>query len=321
MDTKIAPFTKAELLADVRNLFYVFANEMGRIFLVRDSLYLLGLDPAYVAENYGDDEALLKAVEKKLPSYEFTRYLMDFYDYAYEGILYRDRIDWSIVEEDILPFFDGLLEMSTFLENNATVDFRYDRCQEVIDLAMARHFLDEGCHVFDAGEHLLYHLTLRQVALLSGLDEKTVRNLANRKAKNHLPTVNLNGRTYVDGNIASEWLVARGFKQTMVLDNNVDRDISRAGFYSLEDIGQYVKVRRELTERAITEVASALGGKDALPWIEAVEEGKLEFNQDYCQKLAKELSIDQRDFTLAALKVYQKQQLALVEQACPASKS
>lgn len=310
MDNQTTSFSKQEMLSDATSLLYAFADNLHRIYRPTGTHQLLGV-PEKIFES-GDTDAILSAMRNSPPA--MATHLSLMYDYAFEGVLYEDSMDWSVIEEDIVPFSLGFMAMEGFMENNASVEIRFDRCQHVVDLAMARHYLDEGCFVMDGEETLFNHLTLRQVALLAGIDEKTVRNIASSKSKKLLTTTSINGRTYVRTDIALDWLKSRGFRETVIRRSTTERDMSKTVFYNLADFGTFIVERREAQKMSATQIAAALKDRNASNWLKNAEEGRYSFDENLSLKLAVTLELEPRSFLMAALKVFHKAELERIEQ-------
>jgi hypothetical protein len=83
---------------------------------------------------------------------------------------------------------------------------------EAAQTALARQILEEDGELFYrfAGQGREGELTIRDVALLARMEEKSVRNAANPKRPGHLKTQSKDGSTYIDPEDAREWLKARG---------------------------------------------------------------------------------------------------------------
>ena len=87
------------------------------------------------------------------------------------------------------------------------------RCVMVAELANARHTLEGGEPFytdFSSSATCFEALTIRQMALLSGMEEMSIRSAAGPKRVNRLQTHSVDGTTCVDLDVAKDWLISKG---------------------------------------------------------------------------------------------------------------
>ena len=91
------------------------------------------------------------------------------------------------------------------------------RCLEIAELATARSILEGSQDIvfYFAGKSQdeevgSDYLTIRQMALLAGMEEMSIRAAANPKRANPLPTLSIDGRTRVSIEAAKNWLISKG---------------------------------------------------------------------------------------------------------------
>jgi hypothetical protein len=146
----------------------------------------------------------------------FAKTIYDLYQFAYFG-----RVDLS---EELLCF-DGTvtwiccilhdLYKSTYLEewdaNGGEGKDCAKRCFELALLANARKTLEDGEILFDApGQTNDDYLTIKQLALLSGMEEMSIRAAANPKRASPLETMKYSdGSTVVSLEVAKKWLIEK----------------------------------------------------------------------------------------------------------------
>lgn len=304
-------FSKQELMTDVRNVLFAFSRELGRIYGSNNAPCLMGLTKEVCPHTGAMDEELREEIS--VDQFAVTSYMSDLYDYAILGILHADlRDDWEIVQEDIKGFFYGLCDFP-LLSNNAD-DYSLDRSLQVIELSCLRMVLDEGGYcVLEDGTTLWGHITLKELAYLAGIDEKSIRNMATPKAKNPLKTVKHGSRTFVEIEVAKEWLRQRGFKETEFRSRDSERDISITGFLSSTDLGGYVREVRERAKLTVPELANQVGTSDAVEKINQLEQGIWSFEVNFFTELAQSLNLDARPFVMAVLQLHQRDEMAKIE--------
>lgn len=304
-------FSKQELMTEVRNVLFAFSRELGRIYNNSHAPRLMGFTVEACPSSSVMDEKLRE--EANIDQFAVSSYMSNLYDYAMLGVLHADlRDDWEIVQEDIKGFFDGLRDFP-LLSNNAD-DYSLEKPLQVIELSCLRMALDEGGYcVLEDGTTLWRHIALKDLAYLAGIDEKSIRNMATPKAKNPLKTVKHGSRTFVEMEVAKEWLRQRGFKETEFRSRNSERDISITGFLSSTDLGAYVREMRERSKMTVSELASRMIRSDAAVKISQLEQGIWSFEVSFFTELAQSLNLDARPFVMAVLQLHQRDEVAKIE--------
>lgn len=142
-------------------------------------------------------------------------------------------------------FLDGMGLFLSIFERyiNYIEDSKY---KFLYDVTSARWTLDNG----DS-------LNLKELALLAGVDERTVRNAASSKDAISLKTQKSGGSTIVDNDEAKRWLTNRpDFKATEYIEDTT-LDTPRY-FEDATGFGRYLIHRREELSLTIDEIASAI---------------------------------------------------------------
>lgn len=304
-------FSKQELMTEVRNVLFAFSRELGRIYSDNNAPRLMGFTTEVCPTTGAMDEELRE--KANIDQFALTSYMSDLYDYAILGILHADlRDDWEIVQEDIKGFFDGLRDFP-LLSNNSD-DYSLDKPLQVIELSCLRMAVDEGGYcALEDGAMLWGHIALKDLAYLAGIDEKSIRNMATPKAKNPLKTVKHGSRTFVEIEVAKEWLRQRGFKETEFRSRSSERDIFITGFLSSTDLGAYVREMRERSEMTVSELVSRMGRSDVAEKISQLEKGIWSFEVSFFTGLAQSLNLDVRPFVMAVLQLHQRDEVAKIE--------
>lgn len=307
---KPTTITKEQMVRDLQTVMYGVIQQFDRVYGGANTLALVNRQTGKEILRFNGAEAD-DARTLDIEDMEITQHLDRIYDYAIEGRLDKQLSnDFITVFEDVIGFIGGLADFP-LIENNAD-DFPIATIAEILKIFRARHALDfNGYVVGDDGSTTYEHVQLKDVAVLAGIDEKTARNLANPKAKNRLVTENWNGRSVVEKDFARQWLIQRGFKDTVEFDSSLDRDIEKRGFWSLHDLGEYVRGHREKAGLSLDElIKTVTGGNSSDPlWLQALESGQACFDKDRLLALAKALGFPQKSFVLAVLKIIQSAQL------------
>lgn len=308
--TKPTTITKEQMVHDLQSVMYIVIQQFDSVYGGANTLALVNRQTGKEVFRFDSTEAD-DAYTLDIEDMEITARLKRIYDYAIEGRLDKQLSnDFTTVFEDVIGFIDGLVHFP-LIENNVE-DFPIDTITEILKIFRARHVLDfKGYVIGDDGSMTYDHVQLKDVAVLAGIDEKTARNLANPKAKNRLVTENWNGRSLVDKDFARQWLIQRGFKDTVEFDSSLDRDLEKRGFWSLHDLGEYVRGHREKAGLSLDEVIKKVVGGNSIDslWLQALESGQARFDKDKLLALAKALGFPEKSFVLSVLKITQSAQL------------
>lgn len=298
------PFSLEDMRAELRQVLWAFASSLGDIYGYPRAKALLA-SPDFTAEDLNN----LEPDSIELDSYPITDRMETLYEYAINGV--RTMSDMTDDYEFSRDFFKGLEGFNLFEVYVEGSDTSIKKCMQIVDMTNARLCLDDGGFAWSTdGNVLANHLSLAQVALLAGLDERTVRNATTPKAKDRLATVNFGGRTFVDNEVAIEWLTRRGFNDTVVATHGSRRD-PKDGFQSAADLGVFVAESRRTLEMGQDELARQADVKET--WLANLEAGELVFDKQGCLKLAQALNLVSKDFTLAVFSVHQSQESARIK--------
>lgn len=297
-------FTKNELHAEIKGYMCAFANCLERVYFPCAGGGLLGL----ISKNpkMGIDD--LKPEDVDVNKFYITRRLDELYEYGVNGqrdVYFERESD----DDDAAFFLQGLDDFPLMYENTINA-IPITLSRHACRMASARWALDEGSgmEIDDEGGWVgMGVITLSDVALLANMDEKSARNAANPKHKNHLKTFNNGARTYVRVNDAKEWLLARrGFKPTVIVDTRAERDLAKIGFFSKQDFGSYLRVQREKKGLAFADVANAIPDCDLTEEkLAELEQGKFYFDPVVFVGLAQLYELDTKAFVFAGLVLYQ----------------
>lgn len=227
----MAPFTKAMLLSDFGIGIRLFADEMGRV--LPWSLCLAMQAPEGV-----DEDASPLEVTTAMPAASF---LGDAYDFAFNGRLRDGEFREQAIEiRAITGMFEGLKLAVAYESGDA-----FGLCEKTLHIAELRFSLFHSrAHKTKRG-HVWNHITLVELAELANLDSKTLRNMTSPRHSQHLPTLKIDGHTYVSMNVALPWLEARGFKPAVTESYGPNRDFGRDEFLSNADLAEYLQRGRE----------------------------------------------------------------------------
>ena len=165
----------------------------------------------------------------------------EFYRFAYLGIQIEEDIPGKYIRtEMIIKGWEMLPEWGTFSDGLLT------RCRDMIDLARARDILEQTNVFIDyqiggdnqnEKDRIKDALTIRQMALLAGMEEMSVRAAANPNRANPLITFKgEGGRTLVSIEEAKRWLISK--KRYVIVRDGIynNMDIQFRLFESLDQL-------------------------------------------------------------------------------------
>ncbi|MGH8785980.1 MAG: hypothetical protein ACREYA_12965, partial [Cupriavidus necator] len=105
-------------------------------------------------------------------------------------------------------------------------------------------------------------LTVRQLALLAGMEEMSIRAAANKNRANALKTISEDGRTRFELDVAKEWLRSKGrYVPITRYQSEGDIDLAKRRFANPEELWQVLNARLQFLSRSEDggELASRIG--------------------------------------------------------------
>lgn len=230
--------TKEQLREDILNIYILQARTTclvvpeGTIWPIAGpqrgtwagELWDISLEPEWLELSYGD-----------IRSIQLARALEQQYDFGFLGLVTEglEPLEYETIHMWVAAYLMDLRDsqfVSEWESYGVEVNASVLRCLHVCELANARltledreaysYFtgLDGSGRTARKGEKgaadratSLDGLTVRQMALLSGMEEMTIRTAASRPGPNQLPTIkDENRRTLIKTEDARNWLKAKG---------------------------------------------------------------------------------------------------------------
>lgn len=219
------PFTREVFRQDVAEVFLFYVRSIAWMVPSPEILKNLPLPSdmelahLYMAEFSAKD---LDMTFECIRDTDFAQALDQLYDYAYLG---RNDQSQESIEQDgiharltclVLDARDGEMARE-WGEWGWSIGAHAARCAQVAETANARVTL-EGKEPFfgnfqrsgKEGYLSSDFLTVRQLSLLSGMEEMSIRAAANPKRPNPLKTITTDQGTRIEISVAQEWLKAKG---------------------------------------------------------------------------------------------------------------
>lgn len=248
MDT----FTKHDMLVNYRAGIQAVAEELALVVGVGEGTMLSRLQVEPTVDGGSED-----AFEAEILKTEAAKLLSEAYDFAFGGAVgERLAYEWE-EQEGLTPWvgrFEGLQALVWSEQAGA-----FNQCVHTLRVAHVRGLFGRGSHTVDPVRGMVWNsMLLQEFALLSGLEEKTLRNMAAASHRQHLPTTKIGKRTYVTQKDALPWLQSRGFAPSVYLNTEAGRDFERRPFLSKEDLLSYVEARQKHLNASTEEIASSV---------------------------------------------------------------
>lgn len=282
----MTPYGKDDLLESYRTGMHAVAAEMALLIGHEDAARV-----ARLTVDELDDVESKNCSSAEVIKTDAARLLNEVYEFAFNGLL-GDRLAYEWEEsEGLTPWverFEGLKQFVSWEYGGS-----FERCIHALRVAHVRGLFNGGAHIPDPDGGMVWNcMLLQEFALLAGLDEKTLRNIASPRHRQHLRTTKLGKRTYIALSDALPWLRARGFVPSVYLNTDVNRDFERRPLLSREDLSRFVRAQRERLDVGNEQLAAKLEGiPNGLEKLQAVDESSAFIDEIFAVRLAQVLKV------------------------------
>lgn len=218
------------------------ASKVVGMILEKTNLVLDEREVIDILKHYKKEDSDLPITYEDICKTPLVQAMEEFYRFAYLGIQIEENIPGKYIRtEMIIKRLEMLSEWGIF--SNGLLK----RCRDMIDLARARDILEQT-NVFSIDyqiggdnqnekDRTKDALTIRQMALLAGMEEMSIRAAANPNRVERLITFKgEGGRTLVSIEDAKEWLKSK--KRYVIVRNGTYKniDIQSGVFESLDQL-------------------------------------------------------------------------------------
>ena len=317
-EKQVANFTKTEMLDELQEIIYEYARSIS--FGLAPAIgyqVLFGGERKDVdvdVHNFMSPDNNSKTIGRSfsIKDFEVTRIVEQYYDYGVMGL--RDfSLDYVIGATEWTFAYGLIYDMSeSFLhyESCNGVTVHTDKCMYAAKAFFARLVLDGGERVYLPGVYLPDDvLTLGEMAILSGLDERTIRNATSKNATNRLETTLIDSNIFIPRDAAISWLQSkRAFVPTKIGKERFEVVLT-SSFTSLIEAGDFVEKVRDSMSINIEELASRLNGLMSKEDIISIESGNSYANENSLIALGHAIGLDGQLFALRILEATQKKEL------------
>lgn len=208
------------------------------------------LDPGlYSPQSSAEEAGLLYA---DVQSSNFAQCMEGMYQLAYYGILDESRVD-SMDYETLHTWTAAILKdmasshtVKEWDDYGDSIKETAQECLAIAELADARLLLEGREGFIEMRTPNDQYLTIRQLALLAGMEEMTVRSAANPKRINPLQTYTEANNTRITIEAAKDWLKAKG-RYVLITKKwgRGDINLAKHRFSSLSDLLAVVSSREQ----------------------------------------------------------------------------
>lgn len=250
-----------------------FQNDVTNVFLhyVRTIAWMADAETAWAitkapkldhaAELFNPDfnAADLGLQYTNIQATEFARAMQRMYDYAYLGQLdqSQDPLDYESIHTWIAAIVVDVAASATGREwDSYGVDILScaSRCAQVAETANARAILEGGEPFFssfkahskdDYPEEAV--LNVRQVSLLSGMEEMSIRAAANPNRVNQLKPIKTDSGTRFEIQVVKDWLISK--KRYIPISkrwSEGDLNLDKKRFFSLDEVNSGINARFQM---------------------------------------------------------------------------
>lgn len=266
LNTFPVPFSLEDFRKDIAN---VFLHHLRTVAWMTDAQTAESIVPGLATETdrhplqWQADAEDVGLTYKRLQDTTLMKTLEFLYRYAFFGELdaSADRMeDESIYTWTSALAYDaahGRLALE-WSDNGAFTDLAAERCLMVCELANARLTLDGGeAFYFKFGNYPKDSatgngcLTIRQMALLAGMEEMSIRAAANKTQKraNPLETYPADGGTRIALSVAKAWLMSKGrYMPITVRWSAGEVDLEKKRFASSMELWHALKARQRMLQ-------------------------------------------------------------------------
>ncbi|WP_454754539.1 hypothetical protein [Cupriavidus necator] len=213
----------------------------------------LGGDAAEFGLTYDDIRGTDLAVEmERLYHYAYFGRLDDSAEFMGEESIYNwlTAILFDIQQSQTAAFRSNYYQRKTLESAH--------RCVLIAELANARNILEGGESFFhfsraNTKDEAAFddRLTVRQLALLAGMEEMSIRAAANPKRANVLKTITEDGRTRFELDVAKEWLRSKGrYIPITRYQSENDIDLTKRRFADPKELWELLNARLHFLSRS-----------------------------------------------------------------------
>lgn len=248
-----ASFSQEQLQEDICTLLLMEARKRNQLLDTSLGMAAIGLEIESDMDfwAYSNSASDLNLTYSKLKDTEFAKLMLDNYDFGLHAIT-GTRTE-PMEHETLHTWLSAyLMDLSTSAYVEECEEWgvpnlkeAIKRCLYTLELSNARRVLEgnEPFYHFSRSERrdddgaTEGELTIRQMALLAGMEEMSLRSIISRKTAPVLEIRKQDRRTVIAANVAAEWLKAKGrYLPVKAGRRTADLDLSITQFRDIRDL-------------------------------------------------------------------------------------
>lgn len=313
-------FTKAEMLEEFREVIYQYAR--GVSFALNGPI---GYQALFGGERRELDEDVLSFMNPDVNSRTFdqpfsiddfyvTESVEQFYEYGLIGVRNMGPVE-SGGGDDWATAYGLIWDTSRSILISESLKGEFVSAQKCLYAAkafFARLVLDGNDRTFIYGDESIPSdmLSIPEVAILAGLDERTVRNATSKSATNRLETDVVDNSIFIPREAALVWLQnKRGFIPTRVGEDLPSQAVLNEGFITPSEAGDFVRKNRKRLQLDQAGLLAKAGVTMDLTGLDAIEAGQIVSDEESLSAIGSALGFNGQLFALRLLEAKQKQDL------------
>lgn len=269
---------------------------------------IVAADLTRLSAIYGQDQ-MAAARRDSIDEMPVAKHLSVLFDYVVNARLLR-TFDMETALHELTDYFLETVPRSPMIDLHSSAPIE-GICAWIVEMAVARWGLDS---------EKIGAFSIKQIATLANMDERSVRNAANPKAASPLKTFrDTEGNTMVARADAITWLQGRRSYKPMTVSDESGRlapYIESQGFVDLQEMAKFLNTECEKREKKIADIIKDPALMKAyLGWWDNKVICNFKFEPKAFRALAKEIEQDERPFAIAAFKTIQKIEMKIFQYA------
>lgn len=250
------PFTREQLRLDIQNIVLLEMRKLRHISAEDAALPILGpVDPIpFWDAGCTPDEVGI--TYEQASKFAIAPACEDYFDYGFYAVTgtRSDPFQWDTLHTWIAAYLVDLSKSNYVAEWDAGEGHNglhdgVNRCLYLCELANARVSLEGGDDFYHFGgvgndDDRFGNLSIRQLAMLAGMEEMSLRSYISRKTAPILEISKEDRRTYISSEVARQWLKAKGrYLPVQEGRRSAELDLSTTRFSNFEELTSMLRDR------------------------------------------------------------------------------
>lgn len=250
------PFTREQLRLDIQNIVLLEMRKLRHMSAADAALPILDQVHPFPFWDAGCTPDEIGITYEQASKFAVASACEDYFDYGFYAVTgtRSDHFKWDTIHTWIAAY---LVDLSKSMyvaewdpgEGHKGLQDGINRCLYLCELANARVSLEGGddfYHFSGVGKDddgRTGDLSIRQLAMLSGMEEMSLRSYISRKTAPILEICKDDRRTYISSAIAKQWLIAKGrYLPVQTARGSAELDLSTTGF---DSFGDFISMLRD----------------------------------------------------------------------------